>query len=250
MLLPVVGQGRGRAARLITTLGPVWDGNEVWLLSAGGATFAAFPEWYATLFSGFYLPLLLILVALILRGVAFEYRSKRSDGAWRRRWDAVHRRSARSCPRCCGASRSATSCAVCRSRTVNGNIEYAGGVLRPAQPVRAARRADHVLALFLTHGAVFLALKTDGDHPRAGLPGRYPHRRGRSSRSRWCSCSGRRSAYTDQTWTWVPVLLAARVLGRRRRAAPRRSRGLGVHVQRADDRHGRWWPCSACCTRT
>ena len=62
---------------MINTIGPVWDGNEVWLLVAGGATFAAFPEWYATLFSGFYLPLLLILLALIVRGVAFEYRAKR-----------------------------------------------------------------------------------------------------------------------------------------------------------------------------
>ena len=61
---------------MINTIGPVWDGNEVWVLVAGGATFAAFPEWYATLFSGFYLALLLILVALIVRGVAFEYRGK------------------------------------------------------------------------------------------------------------------------------------------------------------------------------
>src|SRR6188472_4316905 len=63
------------------------DGNEVWLLVAGGATFAAFPEWYATLFSGFYLPLLLILVALIVRGLAFEYRHKRGYDAWKGRWD-------------------------------------------------------------------------------------------------------------------------------------------------------------------
>ena len=65
----------------------MWDGNEVWLLVAGGATFAAFPEWYATLFSGFYLPLFLILIALIVRGVAMEYRSKYGDEAWRARWD-------------------------------------------------------------------------------------------------------------------------------------------------------------------
>ncbi len=72
---------------MINTIGPVWDGNEVWLLVAGGATFAAFPEWYATLFSGFYLPLLLILLALIVRGLAFEYRAKRDDDRWRARWD-------------------------------------------------------------------------------------------------------------------------------------------------------------------
>src|SRR3546814_9588047 len=72
---------------MINTIGPVWDGNEVWVLVAGGATFAAFPEWYATLFSGFYLPLLLILVALILRGLAFEYRHKRPEAKWQANWD-------------------------------------------------------------------------------------------------------------------------------------------------------------------
>src|SRR3546814_17309324 len=71
---------------MINTIGPVWDGNEVWVLVAGGATFAAFPEWYATLFSGFYLPLLLILVALILRGLAFEYRHKRPEAKWQADW--------------------------------------------------------------------------------------------------------------------------------------------------------------------
>src|SRR5690606_27482742 len=64
---------------LLNTIGPVWDANEVWLLVAGGATFAAFPEWYATLFSGFYLPLLLILLALIVRVIGIEFRSKRPD---------------------------------------------------------------------------------------------------------------------------------------------------------------------------
>src|ERR1700760_3385858 len=72
ILLPVLGRTDTERRLLINTIGPVWDGNEVWLLVAGGATFAAFPEWYATLFSGFYPPLLLILVGLIVRGVAFE----------------------------------------------------------------------------------------------------------------------------------------------------------------------------------
>ena len=81
MLLPVVGKSDLDRRVMINTIGPVWDGNEVWLLVAGGATFAAFPNWYATLFSGFYLPLFLILAALIFRGVAFEYRSKRDDAA-------------------------------------------------------------------------------------------------------------------------------------------------------------------------
>ena len=87
MLLPQVSSNEADRRAVLTTLGPVWDGNEVWLLVAGGATFAAFPEWYATLFSGFYLPLFLILVGLIVRGVAFEYRSKYGKAEWRQRWD-------------------------------------------------------------------------------------------------------------------------------------------------------------------
>src|SRR4051794_15486791 len=89
MLLPVLGRDDRERRLLINTIGPVWDGNEVWLLVAGGATFAAFPEWYATLFSGFYLPLLLILVALILRGLAFEYRGKSDSPRWKLWWDAA-----------------------------------------------------------------------------------------------------------------------------------------------------------------
>ncbi len=89
MLLPVLAKDETERRVLINTIGPVWDGNEVWVLVAGGATFAAFPEWYATLFSGFYLPLLLILVALIVRGVAFEYRAKGHLDQWRDRWDAA-----------------------------------------------------------------------------------------------------------------------------------------------------------------
>src|SRR3954469_9804033 len=87
ILLPVLGRDNRERRVLINTIGPVWDGNEVWLIVAGGATFAAFPEWYAPLFSGFYLPLLFILLALIIRGVAFEYRGKRDGGQWQTRWD-------------------------------------------------------------------------------------------------------------------------------------------------------------------
>ena len=87
MLVGVLAKNEKERRVLINTVGPLWDGNEVWLLVAGGAMFAAFPEWYATLFSGFYLPLLLILVALIFRGVAFEYRGKRPEPEWKARWD-------------------------------------------------------------------------------------------------------------------------------------------------------------------
>ena len=87
ILLPVIGRNEPERRAMLRTIGPVWDGNEVWLLVAGGATFAAFPEWYATLFSGFYIALFAILVALIVRGIAIEYRNKRPGLAWRTRWD-------------------------------------------------------------------------------------------------------------------------------------------------------------------
>lgn len=87
VLTKLLARNRKERRVLINTIGPVWDGNEVWLLSAGGATFAAFPEWYATLFSGFYLPLLIILLCLIVRGVAFEYRAKRTGERWQTNWE-------------------------------------------------------------------------------------------------------------------------------------------------------------------
>src|SRR5450830_1643079 len=87
MLVPIIGRDETERRVVINTIGPVWDGNEVWLLTAGGATFAAFPQWYATLFSGFYLPLFLILIALIMRGVAFEFRSRDDNKVWRAFWD-------------------------------------------------------------------------------------------------------------------------------------------------------------------
>jgi cytochrome d ubiquinol oxidase subunit II len=87
MLLRLLGRNRGERRALIHTIGPVWDGNEVWLIVAGGATFAAFPQWYATVFSGFYIALFLVLFALIARGVAFEFWGKRPDASWARTWE-------------------------------------------------------------------------------------------------------------------------------------------------------------------
>src|SRR5664280_1662652 len=89
MLLRVLGRDRAERRALIHTIGPVWDGNEVWLIVAGGATFAAFPNWYATLFSGYYIVFFLILIALIFRGVAIEYRAKRPEQRWRSAWEAA-----------------------------------------------------------------------------------------------------------------------------------------------------------------
>jgi cytochrome d ubiquinol oxidase subunit II len=143
---------------MINTIGPVWDGNEVWVLVAGGATFAAFPEWYATLFSGFYIPLFLILVALILRGVAFEYRGKRPDRWWAARWDqAIF----------WGSLVPAVLWGVAFGNIVRGveidaDKEFVGSFLDLLNPY-ALLGGLTTLALFVTHGAVFTALKTLGE---------------------------------------------------------------------------------------
>jgi len=114
ILLPFLSDDDMDRRVMINTIGPVWDGNEVWLLTAGGATFAAFPLWYATVFSGFYLALFLVLAALIFRGMAFEMRGKRDDASWRVWWDrAIF--WVRRCPHCCGAWPSPTSFTAYRS---------------------------------------------------------------------------------------------------------------------------------------
>ncbi|MEV4723289.1 cytochrome d ubiquinol oxidase subunit II [Micromonospora humida] len=164
MLLPVLGRDDRQRRVLINTIGPVWDGNEVWLITAGGAMFAAFPEWYATLFSGFYLPLLLILLALIARGVAFEYRHKRPEAAWKRRWDhAIFWGSA--IPALLWGVAFAN---IFRGVPLSADHEYVGGLIDLLNPY-ALLGGLTTLGLFLTHGAVFLALKTTGDiRHRAG----------------------------------------------------------------------------------
>ncbi|MBQ5658392.1 MAG: cytochrome d ubiquinol oxidase subunit II, partial [Peptococcaceae bacterium] len=89
IMLPFVGKTDDERRVVLNTIGPFWDGNEVWLLTAGGAIFAAFPNWYATLFSGFYLALFLILIGLIVRGVAIDFRSKVENATWRKTWDVL-----------------------------------------------------------------------------------------------------------------------------------------------------------------
>ncbi|GIJ29147.1 cytochrome c oxidase assembly protein [Micromonospora qiuiae] len=158
MLLPVLGRDDRERRVMINTIGPVWDGNEVWLITAGGAMFAAFPEWYATLFSGFYLPLLLILLALIARGVAFEYRHKRPEPTWKRRWDnAIFYGSL--IPAVLWGVAFAN---ILRGVPLSADHEYVGGLLDLLNPYALLGGAT-TAALFLTHGAVFIALKTLGD---------------------------------------------------------------------------------------
>ncbi|NHC22121.1 cytochrome d ubiquinol oxidase subunit II [Nocardioides sp. IC4_145] len=157
MLLPVLGRSDRERRVLINTIGPVWDGNEVWLLVAGGATFAAFPEWYATLFSGFYLPLLLILVALIVRGLAFEYRHKRDDTTWKSRWDSAIIVGSFVPAFLWGVA----FANILRGVRIDAEMEYVGGFFELLNPYALLGGATTLL-LFLTHGAVFVSLKTDG----------------------------------------------------------------------------------------
>ncbi|MCA0294786.1 MAG: cytochrome d ubiquinol oxidase subunit II [Actinobacteria bacterium] len=171
MLIPFLGKTEKEKRVIVNTIGPVWDGNEVWLLTAGGATFAAFPAWYATLFSGLYLPLFLVLVGLIIRGVAFEYRSKHPEAKWRNAFDWMA---------------SIGSFVV----TLVFGVGFANFIL--GLPVAAAANNPSLyvvtpspyfwqlfswfgllggvclVALFLFHGSLFLALKTKGEiHDRA-----------------------------------------------------------------------------------
>ena len=173
MLLPVLGRDDRERRVLINTIGPVWDGNEVWLITAGGAMFAAFPEWYATLFSGFYLPLLLILLALIVRGVAFEYRHKRPEAAWKRRWDAAIFFGSLLPAILWGVA----FANILRGVPLDADHEYVGGLLDLLNPYALLGGADHP-------GAV--------PHPRRGVPRPEDHRRHPRARGRPRGAPGRR----------------------------------------------------------
>ncbi|WP_431043226.1 cytochrome d ubiquinol oxidase subunit II [Streptomyces sp. P1-3] len=158
VLTRLLARGRTERRVLINTIGPVWDGNEVWLLTAVGATFAAFPDWYATLLSGFYLPLLAILVCLILRGVAFEYRHKRDEERWQRNWEhAIFW-----CSLIPAFLWGAVFANLVRGVPIGPDKNYAGDVGDLLSPY-ALLGGFTTLALFTFHGAVFAALKTVGD---------------------------------------------------------------------------------------
>jgi cytochrome bd ubiquinol oxidase subunit II len=158
ILLPVLGRDDTTRRVLINTIGPVWDGNEVWLLTAGGATFAAFPAWYASMFSAFYLPLLLVLVALIVRGVAFEYRGKRDEARWRRGWDSAIFFGSLVPAILWGVAFGN----IVRGIRLNAAHNYVGSFFALLNPY-ALLGGLTTLALFVTHGAIFAALKTKGD---------------------------------------------------------------------------------------
>ena len=156
--LPVIGRDDTDRRQLINAIGPVWDLNETWVIVAGASLFAAFPEWYATLFSGFYLPLLVILLALIVRGVSFEYRHQRPERAWKRRFDGMI---------VVGSIVPAFLWGVAFANIVRGvplddAHDYAGTLVDLLSPYALLGGMATTL-LFFTHGLVFASLKTDGD---------------------------------------------------------------------------------------
>ncbi|HWQ83662.1 MAG TPA: cytochrome d ubiquinol oxidase subunit II [Anaerolineales bacterium] len=164
ILVPVLSKDKDpemvdlKRRTMINTIGPHWDGNEVWLLTAGGATFAAFPHWYATMFSGFYLAFFLLLVALILRGVAFEFRSKDENPRWRKFWDwSIFT----------GSLVPALLLGVAFGNLVKGvpidqNMQYAGTFMDLLNPYALLAGITLVFGCML-YGALFLSLKTTGE---------------------------------------------------------------------------------------
>ena len=163
MLVPFLGKNDVQRRVIVNTIGPHWDGNEVWLITAGGALFAAFPMWYATLFSGFYLPLFLILLVLIVRGVAIEFRSRIEDAGWRKGWDWALCVSSFLAPLLWGVA----FANLVRGVPIDANMNYVGGFWNLLNPYALLGGVTFV-ALFLLHGAIFLTLTTEGSvHDRA-----------------------------------------------------------------------------------
>ena len=157
ILLLLIGKKDEEKRVIINSIGPFWDGNEVWLITAGGAIFAAFPIWYATMFSGFYLALLVILVALILRGVAFEFRSKNDGEKWRRNWDYTIFGSSALLAILWGVA----FANLIKGVPIDGSINYVGNFFNLIS-IYTLVGGITTLLIFMFHGAIFLSLKTEG----------------------------------------------------------------------------------------
>lgn len=164
ILMPFLSRDKDPAAvdrkrrLMINTIGPHWDGNEVWLLTAGGATFAAFPEWYATMFSGFYIALFFLLLALIVRAVAFEYRSKAEDPRWRSLWDWGIFAGSLVPPLLITVALAN----IVRGVPINAEAQYTGNLFTLLNPYALFAGITSVV-VFALYGAIFLNLKTTGE---------------------------------------------------------------------------------------
>lgn len=158
MLLPFLGKKDEERRAIINSIGSTWDGNEVWLLTAGGATFAAFPHWYATMFSGFYLALFLLLAGLIMRGISFEYRSKDSNPKWRHTFDWLIAVGSFLAALLLGAA----FANLARGVPIDENMMFTGNLFTLLNPYGLLGGVTTV-AIFLLHGANFLGLKLKGE---------------------------------------------------------------------------------------
>jgi len=158
MSLPFLGRDDVDRRVLINTIGPVWDLNETWVIVAGASLFAAFPEWYATMFSGFYLALLIILLALIVRGVSFEYRHQRPESRWKRWFDGMIIVGSAVPALLWGVA----FANVARGVELDAGHDYVGTFFDLLNPY-ALLGGLTTLLLFFTHGVVFVTLKTEGD---------------------------------------------------------------------------------------
>ncbi len=158
MLLPFLGKDDTRKRVIINTIGPHWDGNEVWLITAGGAMFAAFPHWYATMFSGFYLALFLVLVGLIVRVVGFEFRSKVANPKWRTLWDWAIFTGSFLPAFLIGVA----FCNLVAGTPIDAKMMFNGSLLTLLTPYGILGGLTAV-SVFLLHGAVFLSLKTSDE---------------------------------------------------------------------------------------
>jgi cytochrome bd ubiquinol oxidase subunit II len=165
MLHDLVGTDDAGRRAAINTIGPLWDGNEVWLIVAAAAIFAAFPGWYATMFSAYYLAMVLLLAALIVRGLAFEYRGKRDAVRWRRTWDVLLTVGSLLAPLLTGVVLGG----LLHGLPINSSQNYTGSFWDLLQPYPLFTGITLVLVCAL-HGATFLGLKTTGDmRERSGL---------------------------------------------------------------------------------
>lgn len=233
MLFPIVSKNAKERRVALNTIGPHWDGNEVWLLTAGGAMFAAFPEWYATMFSGMYLALLLILLLLIVRICALEWRGKINNETWRKRWDGIHTGAAWLVSILWGVAFAnlvqgmeievlqitdpatqtyeVISPAAVESATVAEAASYThhltGGFFSLLTPFTILGGLV-TLSLFLTHGSIFLALKTSGD-----IQKRSEKLAAKLSigslviTAVWAIWA--QLAYSSGVWSWIPLVVAA-----------------------------------------
>lgn len=157
ILAPFIGKNDTERRVVMNTIGPHWDGNEVWLLTAGGATFAAFPHWYATMFSGFYLPLFLLLVALILRGISLEFRSQDDNPLWRKFWDWAFFGGSLVAALLLGVAFSN----LARGIPIDAAMNYTGGFWYLLNPYALLGGLVLVTACMI-YGALYLSLKTEG----------------------------------------------------------------------------------------